>query len=464
MKTLVVSDLHVSCGALDDFDSELELLFISFLDQLETDTELVINGDFLDFVQADPWTGVDLESQTSDGIPLCFTEIQSCSKFGAIHAAHEKLFQALGRFLSRQPSNRLVIMPGNHDADFFWPKVQQLFRHCVAAGGQISEQQIIFVLSSCYIPEGKGHIWIEHGHQYDSVNRFMVEGKTLWSASTPPILTDEHGINRLYECTGTRFLLKYLNHLDRDYPFVDNVKPFSRFVKLFGASAFIPGYGPFKATLAICAMLRFISGTAMTRPSDFLSMNTAGVPSEAERLEQLLKRASLVRKQQFISELRDRGFLQNCSLEALLSEDRLSIPLFDFLAETPALLEALEPARENLLGLNSNKGMLTLRQGFAADESDELLRAARNIHRSCDSEVIIMGHTHEPLERRDGFRYINSGSWTRYFRFDHKVKCPSWELLRAGSFEDFPYQLYYVEIAANLEVTKVLFHERRTTI
>ena len=40
-------------------------------------------------------------------------------------------------------------------------------------------------------------------------------------------------------------MILFLNDLDRDYPYVDNVKPFSRFLQLFGASALSPGLVPF---------------------------------------------------------------------------------------------------------------------------------------------------------------------------------------------------------------------------
>jgi hypothetical protein len=69
--------------------------------------ELVINGDFLDFAQAPPWQGSDLESFSADGIPLCFTEDQSLLKLTAICQAHQPIFKSLGDFLASKVENAL---------------------------------------------------------------------------------------------------------------------------------------------------------------------------------------------------------------------------------------------------------------------------------------------------------------------------------------------------------------------
>lgn len=120
--SIIISDIHIGAGLLDDCDKELESHLCDFLQTLSTrveSIELIINGDFLDFVQAPPWKDPELESQTQDNVPLCHTEAHSLSKLSAIHQAHGAVFHSLGSFLASKADNRLVILPGNHDADFF---------------------------------------------------------------------------------------------------------------------------------------------------------------------------------------------------------------------------------------------------------------------------------------------------------------------------------------------------------
>src|SRR6266481_3135291 len=98
MIIIVVSDLHVAAGPLDDCDAEIEQSIVEFILSLAARNEpieLVINGDFLDFVQAPPYIGPELEGE-GDGIPLCFTEMQSVAKLRAIVAAHPSIFAAIG--------------------------------------------------------------------------------------------------------------------------------------------------------------------------------------------------------------------------------------------------------------------------------------------------------------------------------------------------------------------------------
>lgn len=174
----VISDLHMSEGALEDFDSELEGYLLGFLDwlgALEEPAELVINGDFVDFVQASPWRGAELEASTTEGIPLCFAEHHSIDKLHAIYRAHQPVFAALGQFLAKNQNNRITVLPGNHDADFFWPNVAEEFTQMACPEGH--QEQVQVVLSDSYRPDRVDWLWIEHGQQHDPVNSFFLGGE-----------------------------------------------------------------------------------------------------------------------------------------------------------------------------------------------------------------------------------------------------------------------------------------------
>ncbi|MGH8601943.1 MAG: hypothetical protein ACREXR_03940, partial [Gammaproteobacteria bacterium] len=236
----------------------------------------MVNGDFLDFVQADPWdnTAGDLEAQSIDRVPLCHRESDSLEKLSRILTRHNTIFMALGHLLDRE-DRRLTILPGNHDADFFWPGVRKEFTKALTGGNLERTRRLLFLLERVYRPPAAPYVWIEHGHQYDPLNSFFITGRPgagndeeYWSESRPPIMDDERGVPRLIECIGTRFLIRFINRLDENYPFVDNIKPFSRFFGLFGSSMASLKGGTARAAVSIMAMQQYAIRTVATRPGD----------------------------------------------------------------------------------------------------------------------------------------------------------------------------------------------------
>lgn len=460
---IVISDLHASEGALEDFDQELEAHFAAFLAsfaQRSAPTELVINGDFLDFVQASPSSGPDLERTTEEGIPLCFAETQSSEKFRAIQRAHPRLFTALAEFLGARRDNRIVILPGNHDPDFFWPDVRAQFRAAVSpAPGQLE-----FCLSRAYRPFS--WLWIEHGHQYDPINSFVVNGVERWSEECPPIFVESlaqssgNAVSRLYECTGTRFMIRFLNRLDARYPYVDNVKPFSRFLRIFGASALTPGWGPLDAALSVASMVCFLSRTLAGQRHDLMSVERS---EELTRpLAAWLRTSTRSERQGVAQQLRDRGFEAEMPLDMFVDRPADLERLVVFLLEHPDVVEGIGENDSALLG--AFPGTLSLKNGYNVNETEVLYESAAAIANRERVTTIIMGHTHEPIERRAAFAYLNTGSWTRYLRYSDGERTHPWRVLREKSYERFPYQLRYAVVPpAGSAATVEVWRERLDT-
>jgi hypothetical protein len=99
----------------------------------------------------------------------------------AIHAAHGQTFRALQRFLAANAANSLVVLPGNHDADFFWPGVREDFISFLSDRDAPLAKRIRIHLQSAYRPNECRQVWIEHGQQYDPVNSFFVAERPCWS-------------------------------------------------------------------------------------------------------------------------------------------------------------------------------------------------------------------------------------------------------------------------------------------
>ena len=455
---VVVSDLHISAGALDDCDGELETAFCAFCSELAAEDQpidLVVNGDFLDFVQAPPWRNSDLLHSglfdsvsleaKGDGVPLCFTQSQSVRKLQAIGIAHKPVFRALEKVLISHSGSQITILPGNHDADFFWTDVQASFRGLVCPKDPASRDRIVFHLDQVYRPAAFPGIWIEHGHQYDACNMFKGEdGKPRWAKDAPPIFPDSDGLDRLYECVGTRFLIKYLNEIDEAYPFVDNVKPFSRFVELFAASA-LSG-GRFKIAVAMWRMMGFLAETLVGHPTDLLSVPEGEEFGLREHLADCVAAWPSSQQDELAVRIRAAGFIMGMPVEDTLRDAATGTKLLLFLSDHLELLDGFSGNGDSLLSADGEDGTLSLMGGFVVNETKTLKRAAAAILAQGGVDMVLMGHTHERVEPSPALAYINSGCWTRCLTFGTLDFAISWNMLKAEAADHFPYKLDYVDI------------------
>ena len=125
--TLIVSDLHMGDGKTgDDFVFDKDQ-FVKFLRaQLATpegqkgEIELIINGDFLEFVQVNP------EAYSLKSARYWCSEAESLAKLDCILRGHSKVFAALKEFQQgRAGQNRVTLFAGNHDVDLYWDEVHR---------------------------------------------------------------------------------------------------------------------------------------------------------------------------------------------------------------------------------------------------------------------------------------------------------------------------------------------------
>ncbi len=268
-----------------------------------------------------------------------------------------------------------------------------------------------------------------------------------WSATKPPILTGRDSKPRLLECTGTRFLNKYINKLDLDYPFVDNVKPFNRFYRIFLRSAMAPDYGPLKATAAAWGILKYLSGTLILAPSDLLRADDAVTNDLYATMARFVERLPPAARQSFAERLTDCGLRTSKPLAACIETPDCCEALLDVVAEHLDLLDEIDFVPGDVLATGTvDDGTLSLYHAYNADETAELNAIATRLLQRNDIDIVIMGHTHEVVGRNPGSPYINPGCWTRCYRYEAGEPLRSWSILRGGSHERFPYELNFVEI------------------
>ncbi len=211
MTRYVVSDLHLGDGSsLDDFDQDLSFQrFVALLGEKKK-TELIINGDFLDFAN------LKLEDESTKPFSrLGNTEEESLKKLELILEGHPLVFDSLRDFIDS--GHRLVVIPGNHDVDLFWPRI---WARLAERLGNPDGEHLYFEFSGIH---RAGGLFIEHGNQYFS--------DSLFANFTHPFLRDpKSGELRLERSWSNAFLPYFVASLRNKNPFVDNVKPVSTMV------------------------------------------------------------------------------------------------------------------------------------------------------------------------------------------------------------------------------------------
>ncbi len=205
---LVVSDFHVNKGRrlpdgslnlLEDFTQDHR--FQEFLEfyladaYADYEVELIFNGDMLNLIQVD----------YHGHYPVVLTENVSVDKIRAVIAGHPVFFDSLRTFLAKS-GNSLTYVVGNHDQEMLWKGCRQLFEDRV--GKPVNWRNIYYLVDGVHI---------EHGHQYEAVNRVDTNRLFLTENLPEPILNLPWG---------TLFTVQYITKLKAVRPAVDKVRPF----------------------------------------------------------------------------------------------------------------------------------------------------------------------------------------------------------------------------------------------
>lgn len=239
---LVVSDQHLGAG-LDvvtqryhrgeNFfaDEPFRALLRQHAAQGIRDPLLVLAGDSFDFLRITdvPITDADFEAWSWTLADLGHPqEVEALRKLEAkehryglrtddykcvwklLHIArgHSGFFAALGEWM--QAGGWVTVMTGNHDVELYWPLVRRAIRReiALACPGSPVSSRLHFVDSGMQV----GNVYIEHGHQYESVT--AVKGD--------PVLAEGRELNLPLGSFVNRYLI---NSLERLEPFLDNQKP-----------------------------------------------------------------------------------------------------------------------------------------------------------------------------------------------------------------------------------------------
>lgn len=210
---LVISDLHLGLGrtinggitnSLEEFffgDKLAEFLhYYSSGEFREYEVELIINGDFLNFLQVD-YRGHYL---------TVITEAISLTKIKEIVAGHPEVFKAFRHFMSDE-KHSISYVVGNHDQCMLWPATRSYLNEVV--GRPIRYKNIVYFFDGVHI---------EHGHMHEAANRFDPKRFFLKKNLPEPILNLPFG---------SHFFVNFVLKLKKVHPHIDKVRPFHGMIR-----------------------------------------------------------------------------------------------------------------------------------------------------------------------------------------------------------------------------------------
>ena len=217
---LAVSDLHLGAGPfvgerdnpLEEFhrDHEFSLLLEHFSTGAYNvrPVELVINGDFLDFL-AVPYVEV-FEDQY-------WGQHASLKRLALISRGHKLVFDALINFL-KKPDKNLVYILGNHDGELILPAVLEEFYNFFPQ--EIRPRISILSHSNAEyrpIPE----IVFKHGHEYEMAN---------YRNSDEAILQGADGELHYNPPWGSYYVVRVINKFKAYSRHIQSVRPIKKFI------------------------------------------------------------------------------------------------------------------------------------------------------------------------------------------------------------------------------------------
>lgn len=210
---LVLSDLHLGKGrllpggginSLEEFqygDKLCEFIrYYSSGEYRDHEVEIIINGDFLNFLQVD-YRGHYLS---------VITESVALEILDSIIKGHPQVFKAFREFSSKN-GNTLTYIVGNHDQAMLFPATRIVLNQ--AMGTSVKYKNIVYFFDGVHI---------EHGHMHEPANRIDPKRFFLKKDLPEPILNLPFG---------SHFFVDFVLKIKHKHPYVDKIRPFSRMIR-----------------------------------------------------------------------------------------------------------------------------------------------------------------------------------------------------------------------------------------
>lgn len=210
---VVISDVHIGKGrvleggglnSLEEFyygDKLVEFIhYYSTGVYRDYEVELIINGDFFNFLQVD-YRGHFL---------TVITESVALEVLKSMIHGHPRVFKALSEFAAR-PGKSITYIVGNHDQAMLWPACRNYLNQIL--GTPIRYKNIVYFFDGVHI---------EHGHMHEAANRMDPKKFFLKKDLPEPILNLPFG---------SHFFVEHVLKIKQDHPHIDKIRPFSKMVR-----------------------------------------------------------------------------------------------------------------------------------------------------------------------------------------------------------------------------------------
>ncbi len=419
-EVFVISDLHMAAGlnvngnydGTENFFADAS--FSRFITNLNARTKesrkglLIINGDFVDFLRIRnfPESAADFTewkmillclgiSKTAE--ELCNSIIKKERRYGLrtddyksvwkLHICwkgHEQTFNSLAVWL--MAGNKLIIVKGNHDLEWYWKKVRDYLRYSLALNiSAIRHEHVEEVLENIILPQIlfvddklkiDDKVYIEHGHRYEHFT--VVDG--------PPVLKNSTELNLPFGSFFNRYLI---NRIELAFPFINDVRPRQQILPLLIRERF---------PLALKMLFRYIPFTLRIIPKK----------KYAFALEYLFQFFLIV-----LIPLAVTGF-------AIYETYIHRVPSSSTPSKTSFLWQTIMPQIKNLVFLSLSYFLGRLFSFLQLSAPSSFYPNALKIFKShARVDLITFGHTHDPEQKKsEGRRYYNTGTWIPVYELD----------------------------------------------
>ncbi len=212
---VVISDIHLGAGQylfgkknlLEDFFHDTELInFFRYFKSCNQKVEIIINGDFLDFLAVPYVNFFDDEY---------WSEAASVEKLKLIYNGHKEVFEAMSDFLG--PDKKITYIIGNHDAELVLPAVR---RKLLSFFDPIVRDHLKLVYDEDTYQPAPG-VFLQHGHQYERAHIFDPQNTTIKA---------QDGQEYLIPAWGSYYCYRVLNKYKPEREYINQIMPIKQYL------------------------------------------------------------------------------------------------------------------------------------------------------------------------------------------------------------------------------------------